>query len=104
MGEVPSEFNLAGTTTVANIQGTDAVGYAYPIDILWTNTTLAQALPNDSAIHIWKLETQDGYSTYTKSSRAGWATAAGLVIKAGQGFWVTTPALLDWEEVEPYDL
>jgi hypothetical protein len=105
MGEVPGVYNLAGTTTVANIAGTDAVGYAYPVDIRWTNTVLSADLPNGSALYVWDITTQL-YRNFNKDTRGNWTgTGVGtLDIKAGQGFWVTTPSPLTWIETVPYDL
>jgi len=102
MGEVPSENNNASTTTVHNISGIDAVGYAYPVDKVWTETSLAAAVPNASELLVWNIETQ-GYETFTKS-RGAWTTPAGYEIKAGQGFWIRTADPVDWVEGIPYDL
>lgn len=108
MGEVPAGYNLAQTTIVDNITGTEAVGYGYPIDILWTNTTLSQLLPSGASINVWKVDTQDGYITATKAGRGGWSSPqiamSAFVIKAGQAFWVTTTSPIEWEEEAPYDL
>lgn len=103
MGEAPGAYNEAASSTVANISGADAVGYAYPVDIVWTNSTLAKALPNNSSLFIWDLATQN-YVPYAKGTRAGWTTPAGFKIPAGTAFWVTTTTPMDWEEVVPYDL
>lgn len=102
MGEVPGSYNLAETTTVYSISGADAVGYAYPVDVLWTNTTLAQALPTGASLYTWDTVSQ-GYLNFGKT-RSGWGTANALTIKAGQGFWVVTSTPIDWQEVAPYDL
>jgi hypothetical protein len=103
MGEAPGAYNQAATTTVHNISGADAVGYAYPTDTLWTNTALSSLLGAGSSLHVWNMATQ-GYDTFTKGSRSGWGGAATLTIKAGQAFWVTTSAPIDWSEVVPYNL
>jgi len=101
MGEVPGNYNVAATTTVANISGIDAVGYGYPVDILWTNTALSQAVPDGSFLHVW---TGTGYNSYSKTARGGWGTANSLQIKAGQAFWIQTSVPTDWEETVPYNL
>lgn len=102
MGEVPGDYNNAGTTTVDNISGIDAVGYSYPIDIDWTNTALSIAAPAASELLVWNIVTQ-GYDIFSKG-RAGWSTPASYKIKAGQGFWIRSASPLNWEEVTPYDL
>ncbi len=103
MGEVPAEYNLAGTTTVHNIAGIDAVGYSYPVDIVWTNTTLAAAAPSGAFLYVWNIESQ-GYATYSKSGFGGWNTPAGYTIKSGQAFWIKAEGPIDWVEEAPYDL
>lgn len=105
MGDVPGDYNYAATTTVANISGTDAVGYAYPVSLNWTNSTLAQSLPNNSRLYIWDMDLQD-YESFTKGARSGWNTPESFEIPAGTGFWVTAPEVdfPDWDQVVPYDL
>ncbi len=102
MGEAPGDYNAAGTTTVENISGIDAVGYAYPADIIWTNTALSSAAPVGSQLLVWNITTQ-GYETYGRT-RAGWSTPAGYTIKAGQGFWIRSATPVDWTEEVPYSL
>ncbi len=102
MGEVPGDYNQAETTTVHNIAGTDAVGYTYPVNMIWTNTTLSTGLAAGASIVVWNLQTQ-AYETYSKT-RAGWSTPAGYTIPAGQAFWVRTAVPFDWTEAVPYNL
>jgi len=102
LGEVPEEYNDAMTTTVYSILGTDATGYAYPTDVQWTNTALAEAAASGSWLYIWDVVAQ-GYDSYSKG-RGGWSTPAGFTISAGRGFWVKTTSTIDWTEVAPYDL
>ena len=99
LGEVPEDYNDAGTTTVYNVDGLDAVGYAYPTDVVWTNTELAKNANTDSVL-VWN---GSGYDSYSKT-RSGWDSPAGYTIEAGKGFWVGTSASIDWAEVVPYDL
>jgi len=104
VGEVPAAYNMAGTTTVANISGADAVGYSYPVDRFFTNTTLATALPNLSTIYMWDKAGQT-YVSYGKNARGAWSAGTDVLeIKAGEAFWVSTPTPLEWEEVAPYTL
>lgn len=99
MGEVPGSYNEADTTTVFNIAGADAVGYSYPVDILWTNTALSVSATD---LFVWDIDLQT-YVAYSKG-RGGWGAADTLEIKAGNAFWVNVSAPTDWEEVAPYDL
>jgi len=103
MGEVPGDYNEAGTTTLYNISGTDAVGYTYPIDVVWTNTTLSAQLAVGSQIVVWNTATQ-AYETYGKTLFSGWGVPAGYTIPAGRGFWVRSATPVDWTETAPYDL
>ena len=105
MGEVPGAYNLAATTTVHNIDVVDAVGYAYPIDVAWSNTTLYTDLAVNSGISLWDVETQ-AYVSYQKTSRGGWGAFENGVIKAGTAFWVgpTNVETIDWVEEVPYEL
>ncbi len=104
MGEVPGTYNSAGTTTVANVTGTDAVGYTYPIDIAWTNTTLSVAAGKGATMYIWNAST-GSYTIYTSNLITGnWNTPAGFLIKAGEAFWIKPKVPLDWIEEVPYDL
>jgi len=100
MGEVPYTYNNGATTTVFNITGFDAAGYAYPTDVVWTNTTLSAQMGTGDRIFLWN---GNGYDTYLKT-RGGWQTPVGLTIPAGSAFWVNTTATIDWTEVAPYDL
>lgn len=103
LGEVPAEYNNAATTTVYGIT-LDAVGYAYPANVQWTNTTLAKAAPVGSIMWYWNQEIQNYDPGYTKSLFGGWSTPAGFEIEAGKSFWLKSSAVIDWEEVMPYDL
>jgi hypothetical protein len=102
MGEVPADYNNSATTTVSEISGTDAVGYAYPTDIVWTNTTLAQTVDSGSGLFIWDEDGQT-YAAYSKT-KAGWSTPEGFALKAGRAFWISTSTPVDWTEIAPYDL
>lgn len=99
-GEVP-DSTLESTTTVDNIRSVDAVGYPYPTDTLWTNTTLAKGAPVGSYVHVWN---GAAYDTYNKGARSGWTTPAGFVLRMGQAFWFQTVAATNWTEIVPYNL
>jgi len=102
MGEVPYTYNDGKTSTVYSIQGYDGVGYAFPVDVIWTNTTLSQNMTTGDRLFVW--DDEGNYSSYARL-KGGWATPAGLTIPAGRAFFVyTTGASVDWEEIAPYDL
>lgn len=102
MGEVPAANNMASTTTVANISGVDAVGYGYPVDFIWTNSSLSQLAPQGSELLIWNISGQS-YDAYSKT-RGGWSTPPDFKIKAGEGFWIRSATPIDWVETTPYSL
>lgn len=97
MGEVPDRFT-APTTTVPILPGVKLVGYSYPVDIMWTNTTIARNAPVGSRIHTWS---GSGYVTYGRGP-VGWGAATNLVITPGQGFWVQWASGTNWTEPKPY--
>jgi hypothetical protein len=99
-GEVPYDYNNAATTTVSSITNVDAVAYAYPADVLWTNTALSQALAAGDTIYIW----DGGWTPYSKSRLGSWGGGDTLTISAGRAFFVESANLVDWTEVAPYDL
>ena len=104
MGEVPGIYNQAETTTVENISVADAIGYTYPVDMLWTNTAIAQS-PDLSTVHFWN---GTGWDTYNKSPGFGgvfvWDSpdAETKVLKAGEAFWVEINSPTNWVEHAPY--
>jgi len=103
MGEVPDSI-LEMTTTVNNISSVDAAGYAYPADVLWTNTTLAKGANSADMIYIWN-STNQTYSIYS-IGRSGWNTPADYKIRAGQAFWYRRGGggPTNWIETVPYNL
>jgi len=102
MGEVPAEYNNSATTTVAQISGINAVGYAYPTDVVWTNTSLAQLSVTGDSLFIWD-EVGQVYLPFGKT-KGGWDTPLGFTIPAGRAFWIKTSTTIDWTEVAPYSL
>jgi len=100
-GEVPYYYNESATTTVDQITGIDAVAYAYPVDVCWTNTELAKDAVTSDVLYIWN---GSSYDTYSKNRFGAWSTPAGFKIEAGRAFFVKTAAVIDWTEVAPYDL
>ena len=103
LGEVPEEYNNAATTTVYSIGAPDAVGYAYPTDIEWTNTTLALGAAENDKMYFWN-EGSQNYTTLTKARGGAWD--ANVTIPAGRAFWFmkNDGSHVDWEEIVPYTL
>lgn len=100
-GEVP----LAPTSTVSLVTGYNAIGYAYPVDMPFTNSALWNGLPTLSVVSLWD-DNAGAWVKYTKSAPAkgGWQTAGtNLVFRAGQGFFaVKAGAATNLFEVRPF--
>jgi hypothetical protein len=101
-GEVPTSYNNASTTTVRVSSPIDAVGYAYPVDMVWTNSQLSKSAPDGSVLYFWS-ESSQGYTLYSKG-RGAWGSPVGFTIQAGRAFWIKTTNTIDWTEAMPYNL
>lgn len=103
LGEVPAEYNNSATTVVGNISGVDAVGYAYPTDVDWTNTALAKSALEKDKMYFWDTAAQ-AYQTLTVARGGAWDGT--VTIPAGTAFWFKTDdgRTVSWEEIVPYDL
>jgi hypothetical protein len=94
------EVLTASTNTTSIAGGIDLVGYSFPVETIFGSTDLADALPNNSKIHVWN---GSGYQTAIKNSRSGWGAGANFVIGVNDGFWVETDSAIDWDEARPFD-
>lgn len=98
MGEVPDRFT-APSSTVSMLAGLKLAGYSYPVDIKWTNTTLARMAPSGSRISVWN---GTGYSNYNRGL-SGWGTSGNaLTLTPGMGFWLQWASATNWVEPKPY--
>ncbi|MBU1695206.1 MAG: hypothetical protein KKC51_14760 [Verrucomicrobia bacterium] len=97
MGEVPDRFT-APTTTVAILPGIKLVGYPYPVEMKWTNTTLAKSAPIGTRLYIWG---GNAYSNYGRGP-GGWGSGTNVMLTPGMGFWVQLASLTNWSEAKPY--
>lgn len=102
MGEVPYTYNDGKTSTVYSINGTDAFGYAFPVDVVLTNTSLASAMANGDAVYLFNTATGQ-FDPYSKT-KSGWLPTGNVTIEAGRAFFVFTSQNIDWTEIAPYDL
>jgi len=101
-GEVP-DSNTAPTTTLQNLTAIDAVGYAYPADVAFTNTTLCKNSKNGDTLFLWDVVTQN-YVIYS-NGRFGWNPSVDAVtVKMGEAFWFKTATPTNWTEAIPYNL
>jgi hypothetical protein len=85
----------------ANTNIVNLIGYAYPVDINWTNSTLAQSAANSSYL-LLPDEQQPGFIKITKDG-GNWSP--NVVIQAGKSFWYyAAPGSSNtWQETKPYD-
>jgi hypothetical protein len=107
MGEIPAIGNDSGTNVLTNLDGLNVVSYSFPVDVVFTNTTLA-ANSNVQQIYTWDQENQT-YIIYSRQSAgfpvipfSGAWPSGSPTISAGRAFWVRTASSLDWSEVAPY--
>ena len=100
MGEVPASPNIE----LPIVEGLNLIGPAYPVDVVFSETSLGQAPSLDDAVFVWNNE-EGGYTisryqesfgpppTFTASTN--W-TRPELVIPANQGFWYQSNASRTW--------
>ena len=106
-GSDSHEIILSGDVNTAAVNsstigaGIDATGLFFPVETTFGATDLASALPSGSTIHMWDDATQS-YSTYNKSGRGGWGTAADVVVGPSTGFWVQAVSAVSWDETRPF--
>lgn len=98
MGEVPDSSTLP-TATVSIANGFTMTGVPYPVDTIWTSTTLAASAPVGSSAFLWDSVSQ----SYKSESKliVGWVPGTN-VIKAGDAFFFRTASATNWTETKPY--
>ena len=69
-----------------------ALGYPYPVDVAWTDTSLSSNLPTGALVYFWSLGRQQ-YDICRKGppAKGGWGVASNHVIHPGDGFIVRQP-------------
>jgi len=88
-GEVPS-----GPVTNQVNERWSALGYPFPDEVPWTDTSLASNLPPGTLVYFWDLTNQQ-YDTLFKGleTRGGWgAEGSNHLIRPGDGFLVRQPS------------
>ena len=102
LGEVPGNTTYA-STDIPLVEGFTAVGVPYPVATTIEDSGLNAALPNNSSILLWDVNTQ-GYLGVTKNFLGAWAPA-NTMIEPGDGFFVSLPdpAGATYTEVPGYD-
>ena len=91
------EIVLEGTVPVSSVTNQvnarwSALGYPYPEDAIWTDTSLASNLPTGSLVYFWNIDRQQ-YDVFRKGppAKGGWGSASNRVIHPGDGFFVRQP-------------
>ncbi len=109
----PKDVTITGQVPATNapvpvrVQGNlSAIGNPYPVDFVFTNSSLASGAANGSLAYFWSPAGQNWQSS-TKSTKDGtWGGAAiGRTITAGEGFFlkdVTTDASREWSAEKMY--
>ena len=100
-GEVPDEATL--TRAVVGGNAIAALGNPYPVDVAFTNTTVAQNAANGSWAYFWDLTTQK-WVPALKSGKGVWdGVAAAKTIQAGEGFFLKDAGAGSvWTNSKPY--
>lgn len=98
-GEVPSD----GTLTRAYNGGSSLsiVSSPYPVDVKFSDTEIAQQLPQGSRVMFWD-DVNQVWSGGSKSAKGWSAGQANKIVAAGEGFFVRADAEAAWEAVKPY--
>lgn len=100
-GEVPEEGTLERAVVGGNAIA--ALGNPYPVDVAFTNTSLAKNAANYSAAFFWN-PTTGRWITAQKSGKGVWAVEAlNKTIQAGEGFFMKdiNPSYV-WTNTRPY--
>jgi len=94
-GSIPSN----ASTAVYKVNGYTWMGYPYPVDVAFTNTTLAKTAANGEKILFW---TNNSWVVYSKI-RTGWVpSATNLVLKncGAFAYFAYTNSVVN--EIRPY--
>ena len=95
--ETGHEISISGTVPIGPVTNQiherwSALGYPYPVEVAWTDTSLSSNLPAGSLVYFWDLAGQR-YDIYRKGppAKGGWGPASNHVIRPGDGFFVRQP-------------
>jgi len=100
-GEIPDAWSLPVATNVLAPLGPNTfslLGYAYPREIHWTNTTVATSAQDGSVLAIYSAALEK-FETSVKNNGA-WSSD--FILRPGQGFWLHARGVTNWIEVKPY--
>ena len=97
-GDVKTDASIS---SVIN-SGIEATGLFFPVEVTFGSTDLSAQLAVGSKIHIWD-QAEQKYSTYSKTGRGGWGSAASVVVGPTTGFWVQSGSDVNWTESRPFN-
>lgn len=100
-GEIPDAWSLPAATNALAPVGPatlSLLGYAYPREIQWTNTTVAAAAGNNSCLLVYN----PALGRFQASVKSGGAWSDDLSLQPGQGFWLNARGVTNWTELKPY--
>jgi hypothetical protein len=90
-------ISVSGTVPVGPVTNQiherwSALGYPYPVDVVWTDTSLSSNLPTGALVYFWNLGRQQ-YDIFRKGppAKGSWGPASNHVIRPGDGFIVRQP-------------
>jgi hypothetical protein len=104
-GEVPE--NDTASVPVAPTNNLSALGNPYPVDVVFTNTSLASNASVGAKAYFWNPAGNwgSGEKKQKGTNAPTWdGTAVGKTIAAGEGFFMQNPAAggLTWTNARPY--
>ena len=111
-GEVPGNTRQP-SNTVGVLPGLNMVGYSYPTQIAWTNTTMASQAVIGDRLYLWNGSAYNIYNyarilvSPPSNYKTNWGGAKSVVLQPGQGFWYSRDAAaapFNWTEIAPYVL
>lgn len=97
-GEVPSDAELSRSFANGAL---GIMAYAFPVDVKFGDTELANMLPQKSTVMFWD-ENLQGWGAGTKGSKGWSAGQANYVVRAGEGFFIKPAADGTWVAEKPY--
>lgn len=97
-GEVPDDATLARSYASGALA---IMSSAYPVDVKFGDTELADQLERGSSVMFWDTDRQ-GWSGGAKGSKGWSAGDANYEVKAGEGFFIKPAGEGTWTAVKPY--
>jgi len=104
MGEVPDTRSVpTGTTETPMGVGWSLLGYAYPTDMAFTNTTLATAASNLDQVWWWDPAGGGAWAGMQFFTGVGWLGGdVGHVFAASEGLFYNSTIATNWAESKQY--